>query len=72
VIVSDGGALPEVMNEAGMMFCLSKPDELRAALLECLGNHELREGLREKGLARAREFSWQATSELVWKHLHEI
>jgi glycosyltransferase involved in cell wall biosynthesis len=72
VIVSDGGALPEVVSDAGMMFCLSNPDGLRDALKECLGRDGLRFELREKGLARARGFSWQATSELVWKHLHEI
>jgi glycosyltransferase involved in cell wall biosynthesis len=71
VIVSNGG-LPEVVDNAGMMFCLSNPDGLRNALKECLGSDELRYELREKGLARAREFSWQATSELVWKHLNEI
>jgi glycosyltransferase involved in cell wall biosynthesis len=72
VIISDGGALPEVVGEAGMMFGLSDPDGLSHALRECLSNERLRYELKEKGLARAREFSWQATAELVWKHLHEI
>jgi glycosyltransferase involved in cell wall biosynthesis len=72
VIVSDGGALPELAREAGMMFCLSNPDGLSYALRECLSNERLRHQLKEKGLARASEFSWQATAGLVWKHLHEI
>jgi glycosyltransferase involved in cell wall biosynthesis len=72
VIVSDGGALPELIRDAGMIFCLSNPDGLSYALQECLSNEKLRRDLKEKGLARAREFSWQATAELVWKHLHEI
>jgi hypothetical protein len=28
--------------------------------------------LKEKGLARARDFSWQSTAELIWNTLHEI
>jgi glycosyltransferase involved in cell wall biosynthesis len=72
VIISDGGALPEVVGEAGMMFSLSNPDGLSHTLRECLSDERLRHELKEKGLARAREFSWQATAELVWKHLHEI
>jgi glycosyltransferase involved in cell wall biosynthesis len=72
VIVSDGGALPEVVGEAGMMFCLSDPNGLSQALRECLSSDKLRRELKGKGLARVREFSWQATAELVWKHLHEI
>jgi glycosyltransferase involved in cell wall biosynthesis len=72
VIVSDGGALPEVVGEAGMMFCLSNPEGLANALRECLSNDKLRCELKEKGLGRAQEFSWQTTAELVWKSLNEI
>ena len=72
VIVSDGGALPEVIGEAGMSFCLSNPDGLTDALRECLSNAGLRSALKEKGLVRARQFSWQATAEFAWKSLNEI
>ena len=72
VIVSDGGALPEVVGEAGLIFCLSDSFGLKNTLKECLSNAKLRCELREKGLTRAKDFSWQATAELVWKNLHEI
>ena len=72
VVVSDGGALPEVVGEGGRVFCLSDPAGLTEALIECLSDARLRGSLREKGLERARQFSWQATAEVVWKHLHEI
>ena len=101
VIVSDGGALPEVVGEAGMIFNLQchaeeRSDEaspplrgeilrsrreaplpqndtnLTSALRECLSNAGLRSALKEKGLARARKFSWQTTAEVVWKSLNEI
>jgi len=72
VIVSDGGALPEVVGEAGMNFCLSNPNELANILREGLSNSRLRAELREKGLERAQAFSWQVTAELVWKNLHEL
>jgi glycosyltransferase involved in cell wall biosynthesis len=72
VLVSDGGALPEVIGEAGMTFCLSNAVALNTALRECLSNDRLRSALKEKGLARAKEFSWQTTAELVWKNLNEL
>jgi glycosyltransferase involved in cell wall biosynthesis len=72
VLISDRGALPEVVGEAGMSFCLSNPGALHAAMQECLSNDRLRSALREKGLARAQEFSWQTTAELVWKNLNEL
>jgi glycosyltransferase involved in cell wall biosynthesis len=71
VIVSDGGALPEVVSEAGMIFCLSNPEGLKQTLAECLSNVHLRRELRERGLKRAQQFSWQFTAELVWKNLIE-
>jgi glycosyltransferase involved in cell wall biosynthesis len=72
VIASDGGALPEIVGEAGLIFCLSNPIGLINVLKECLSSAQLRFELREKGLARAKEFSWQTTAELVWKNLNEF
>ncbi|HLO34271.1 MAG TPA: glycosyltransferase family 1 protein [Anaerolineales bacterium] len=71
VIVSDGGALPEVVGEAGISFCLSNPNGLTNAMKECLSNMDLRRALKEKGLRQAKKFSWQATAELVWKDLND-
>lgn len=72
VIVSNGGALPEIVGEAGLIFCLSDEAGLSNSLRECLSNAGLRAELREKGLVRARHFSWQASAELVWKGLNEL
>ena len=72
VIVSDGGALPEIVDEAGLIFCLSNPVGLKNALKECLSNAKLRLELKEKGLVRAQQFSWKTTAELVWKNLNEL
>jgi len=72
VVVSDGGALPEVVGEAGLIYQLSKPNGLIQALQECLSNKDLRLCLRSKGLIRAQTFSWQHTAELVWNTLNEI
>jgi glycosyltransferase involved in cell wall biosynthesis len=105
VIISDGGALPEIVGDAGLIFnleCHSEPfgvaqgklreesptldemlrhrssapqhdtNQLTYALKECLSNTTLRSELREKGLARAKQFSWQRTAELVWKNLNEL
>src|SRR5215208_2629006 len=72
VIVSDGGALPELVGDSGLIFCLSNSVGLSNALKECLSDSKLRSELSEKGLARAEQFSWQVTADLVWKNLHAI
>jgi len=72
VLVSNGGALPETVGDAGFIFDLSKPDMLSTALRQILCNKELRLSLKEKGLAHAQTFSWGRTAELIWKTLNEI
>lgn len=72
LIISDGGALPEVAGDAGVMFCLSDQNGLTNVLKDCLNNPMLRAELSEKGLERAKRFSWQTTAEIVWKSLHEF
>ena len=72
VIVSNGGALPETVGEAGLVFDLSTADGLREALAECLGNRRLRSILIEKGLERAKQFSWEKTAQIVRTSLDEL
>ena len=72
VIVSDGGALPEVVGDAGLRFCLSTPNGLANTMKEGLGDKKLRDEMREKGLERARRFSWQRTADIVWESLHDL
>lgn len=72
VIVSNGGALPEVVGDAGLIFSLDKPDTLAESMEKCLSDENLRMLLIEKGLARAKRFSWQNTADLIWKTLNEI
>ena len=71
VVVSDAGALPEVVGQAGLTFPLSNPASLTLLINECLANTALRDCLREKGLERARLFSWERTAKTVWRHLHD-
>jgi glycosyltransferase involved in cell wall biosynthesis len=72
VLVSDGGALPELVGDAGMVFCQSKPNDLKNRLRESLSDAKHGAVFREKGLERAKNFSWLKTTEIVWKNLHDI
>lgn len=71
VIASNGGALPEIIGEAGLVFDLSETDGLSKAMAACLSDEELCLSLKEKGLSHADLFSWQRTADLVWKALNE-
>ena len=72
VLVSDGGALPELVGDAGLVFCQANPNDLKNKLRESLSNAKHGAVFREKGFERAKDFSWPRTAEIVWKNLHDI
>jgi glycosyltransferase involved in cell wall biosynthesis len=72
VIASDGGALPEVVGDAGIIFKLNNIAGIQAALRGCLANDQLQNSLKNKGQERAECFSWQKTTDIVWNSLHAI
>ena len=72
VIASNGGALPEVVGNAGLIFQLSYPGSLSTLIRECLENRNLYSSLVTNGLEHVKTFSWQTSAELIWKTLNEI
>jgi glycosyltransferase involved in cell wall biosynthesis len=72
VIVSNGGALPEVVGDAGLIFDLAAPDTLTDAMRVCLRDENLRNSLIAKGLTRVVKYSWRTTADLIWKTLNDI
>lgn len=64
VIVSSGGALPEVAGEAGMVTPVEDPVALAGALETVLGDEALRRKMSAASLGRARAaFRWDAHAE---------
>lgn len=57
VLCSDAAALPEVVGEAASLVNVRRPEALAAALEALLTEGATRARLRERGLARAAEFS---------------
>jgi glycosyltransferase involved in cell wall biosynthesis len=49
VIVSDRGALPQVIGEAGLVFPAGNEDELKKNIEKLLSDTELSDRLRDKG-----------------------
>jgi glycosyltransferase involved in cell wall biosynthesis len=58
VITSDAASLPEVVGEAGRIVPVADTAALSEALRQVLASATLRAEMAEKGLARARRFSW--------------
>jgi len=58
IVVSARASLPEVVGDAGLLINPDSVEELSEALARILDDSELAAALRQRGLARAGEFSW--------------
>lgn len=63
VVCSNGGAIPEVVGDAGVYFDPDSPADLRAALERVVTSSELQTDLRTRGYARLAAFSWDKCAE---------
>jgi glycosyltransferase involved in cell wall biosynthesis len=60
VITSNTSCLPEVAGEGALLVDPHSPAEIQAALEKLLTSQSLREQLRTAGIARARQYRWDA------------
>ena len=58
-------AAPELLGDAARLVDQRDPDALAAALVELAGDEAARAELAGRGLARAREFTWERTAALT-------
>lgn len=65
VVASDTTSIPEVVGDAGLLCDPRSPDALAAALRRVLDEPRFRSELRERGLERAREFTWERTGDAL-------
>src|SRR5690606_25832123 len=63
VVASASGALPDVVGEAGLLVPEGDPAALGEALLRVGGEPGLWERLRQAGLDRAQECSWERVAQ---------
>ena len=62
VVTSNASCLPEIAGGAALEFDPLDVDAMAAALRRACSDDALRTALRERGHARARAFTWQATA----------
>jgi glycosyltransferase involved in cell wall biosynthesis len=65
LVVADVSALPEVVGDAALRVDPNDPLAISAATKRILEDQKLRDELVQRGLARARVFSWEMTAERV-------
>jgi len=72
VVTSNVSSLPEVVGEGAILVDPYDPRSIAEGMRAALTDGELRDRLREKGLARAREFSWERSVACVRQVYEEV
>ena len=65
VTCSREASLPEVAGEAAAYFDATDSNDIAATIIELLNDTARREKLREYGLQRASQFTWERTAKLT-------
>jgi len=63
VVVANTSSLPEVVGQAGLTVDPLDVEGLAEAMRRALSDAGLRQEMRERGLQRARDFSWTKTAQ---------
>ncbi|KJH70656.1 glycosyltransferase family 4 protein [Aliterella atlantica] len=71
VITSNISSLPEVAGNAALLVDPYNTEEISAAMQEIANSEQMRSHLRELGLTRASEFSWEKTGQATVKVLSQ-
>jgi glycosyltransferase involved in cell wall biosynthesis len=72
VVAARAGAIPEVVDDAALLFDPRSPDQLADALLRVIIDSQVRAELVARGLARAKEFTWERCAAETFKVLREV
>jgi glycosyltransferase involved in cell wall biosynthesis len=72
VVTSNVSSLPEVAGDAAVLVDPYDPQSIADGIYSVLSNETLRAELRRKGLARARQFSWEQSVRRVWDIYQEV
>jgi len=65
VIAADATAIPEVVQDAGILVSPDNPDQWFAAMSEVLENEEVRSRLVKAGAERVREYTWARSADAL-------
>ena len=72
VIVSNVSSLPEVVGDAGLLVAPEDVEHMAVSMWRVLKNPEKQQELREKGLQRAKNFSWARTAKQTLALYHRL
>lgn len=72
VLCSSQGALPEVVGEGGAFFDPNNNRDIARAIMQMVNDEALWQQLSDKGLAKAREYTWANAAQLAMDSLERV
>lgn len=66
VVATETSSIPEMVGDAGFLVNPTDARHMAGSILAILAQHDLAQGLSQKGLARAGQFSWARTAAETW------
>ena len=72
ILTSNRSALPEVASDAAVLVNPEDAGQIGAELWRLANDSDLRKQLEQKGLARARLFTWEAAVRRTWQVYEEL
>lgn len=72
VITSNSTSLPEISGNAALLVDPNNYAEIAAAMAQVLTNSALRDMLKERGLERARQFTWERSAREHSRVYHDV
>ncbi len=72
MITSNVSSMPEVAGDAALLIDPHDPQSIANGMQEIVSNPLLRQELIDKGLQRAKEFSWKTTADHIYQELMKI
>jgi glycosyltransferase involved in cell wall biosynthesis len=71
IVASRTSSIPEVIGDAGVLVDPLRISDIREAILKLLQDSSLRSSFREKGIQRAKEFTWERAAQETLKIYQE-
>ena len=72
VLTSNISSLPEVVGDAALFIDPYDINDIESGIERLSEDADIRDNLRNKGLARAALFTWEKTADQTWKLLHNV
>ncbi len=72
VITSNITAMPEVASDVAYLVNPTNIEEMTSGMAELLGNKNLREKMKQRGIERAHSYTWKNVSERYLKLYKEV